>query len=170
MPLVKPLWKTWFIYLFFFFYIREELVQWGNKRLPHCSLKSEWTCWIDKNSKGRISILLMLGLSRVPLSRIHNSLSSIHYYSKIREKERETLMYILILKFCGSKCTFSKKMDDDVTSQMEAFGTRLTPNTNLSYLTKLCEKEKKEGKILDQPSTFIIHNYFSSDFQMLKSN
>lgn len=79
-------------------------------------------------------------------------------------------MYILILEFCGSKCTFSKKMDGDVTSQMEAFGTRLTPNTNLSNLTELREKEKKEGKILDQPSTFIIHNYFSSDFQMLKSN
>lgn len=79
-------------------------------------------------------------------------------------------MYILILEFCGSKCTFSKKMDDDVTSQMEAFGTRLTPNPNLSYLTKLREKEKKEGKILDQSSTFIIHSYFSSDFQMLKSN
>lgn len=76
-------------------------------------------------------------------------------------------MYILILEFCGSKCIFSRKMDADVTSRMEAFGT---PNTNLGNLTELSEKEKKEGKILDQPSIFIINNYFGLYFQMLKSN
>lgn len=58
-------------------------------------------------------------------------------------------------------------MDADGTSRMEAFGT---PNTNLGNLTELSEKDKKEGKILDQPSIFIINNYFSSYFQMLKSN